>query len=67
MLNPYQAPHLRQVDLPTGLLMTSASHGEARTEKPHYENTLEPLVRPQLGTPHQMTFTVQEADTTEES
>ena len=67
MLKPYQAPHLRQVDLPTGLLMTSASHGEARTENRHYEKTLEPIVRTHLCTPHQMTFTVQEADTTEES
>ena len=67
MLKPYQAPHLRQVDLPTGLLMTSASHGEARTEKPHYEKTLEPIVRTHVGTPHQMTFTVEEPDSTEES
>lgn len=66
MLKPYQVPRLYQLELCTGLLVTSADHGEARAEKPHYEKTLEPIVRTHLGTPHQMTFTVEEADSTEE-
>ena len=63
MLKPYQTPRLCQLELRTGLLMTSAARGE---EKPNYEKTLEPIVRTHLGTPHQMTFTVEEADSTEE-
>ena len=43
MLKPYQTPRLCQLELRTGLLMTSAARGEARTEKPHYEKTLEPI------------------------
>ena len=54
MLKPYQTPRLCQLELRTSLLMTSAARGEARTEKPHYEKTLEPIVRTHLGTPHQM-------------
>ncbi|WP_315508430.1 hypothetical protein [Alloprevotella tannerae] len=55
-----------ELELRTGLLMTLATRGEARTEKPHYKKTLEPIVRTHLGTPHQMTFTVEEAEETEE-
>ena len=66
MLKSYQTPRLCQLELRTSLLMTSAARGEARTEKPHYEKTIEPIVRTHLGTPHQMTFTVEETDETEE-